>query len=82
MPIPNTEVRRLIENLTAEEGMQPDKRFVYYLLGATGICMVPLTSFSSDLQGFRLTLLETREENFTKTVDTLARSIHRYLASD
>jgi len=80
LPIANDDVRGLIEDLTAVEGMQPDKRFVYYLLGATGICLVPLTSFSSDLQGFRLTLLETEEKNFAKTVDTLARSIHHYLA--
>ena len=27
----------LIETLIADNTMQPDKRFVYYLLGATGI---------------------------------------------
>ena len=33
-----------------------DKRFVYYLLGAKGICVVPISSFCSELQGFRVTL--------------------------
>ena len=39
-----------------------DKRFVYYLLGAKGICVVPISSFCSELQGFRVTLLEEDEE--------------------
>ena len=82
LTIARPDVRELIESLTAkDEKMQPDKRFVYYLLGATGICVVPLTSFSTDLQGFRITLLETDEERFTKTFDTLADSIRQYLVS-
>jgi len=82
LPIANRDVRELIESLTAaDEKMQPDKRFVYYLLGATGICIVPLTSFSSDLQGFRVTLLETEETKFAKTFDILSESIRKYLAS-
>jgi alanine-synthesizing transaminase len=82
LAIANPEVRELIESLTAKDKkMQPDKQFVYYLLGATGICVVPLTSFSSDLQGFRVTLLETEEHRFMETFDTLAKSIKLYLAS-
>ena len=82
LAIANPEVRKLIERLTAEdEKMQPDKRFVYYLLGATGICVVPLTSFSSELQGFRVTLLETEKKRFTETFDTLSDNINQYLAS-
>ncbi len=83
LPIADVKVRELIENLTTTgKKMQPDKRFVYYLLGATGICLVPLTSFSSDLQGFRITLLETDEAKFTKTFDILSENIKRYLASE
>ncbi len=82
LTIANPDVRELIESLTAKDKkMQPDKRFVYYLLGSTGICVVPLTSFSSELQGFRVTLLETDEGKFTETFDTLSRSIKQYLAS-
>lgn len=81
LPFDNPQVRLLIENLTADPSMQPDKRFVYYLLGATGICVVPLTSFSSDLQGFRVTLLETDPSKFCKTFDTLAAAIDQYIHS-
>jgi alanine-synthesizing transaminase len=79
LPLDNPQVRLLIENLTADKTMQPDKRFVYYLLGATGICVVPLTSFSSKLQGFRVTLLETDANKFCRTFDTLAGAIDQYL---
>ena len=80
--IERADVREHIEELIAkDEKMQPDKRFVYYLLGATGICVVPLTSFSCDLQGFRVTLLETDENKFVETFDRLAASIKQHLAS-
>jgi alanine-synthesizing transaminase len=59
----------------------PDKRFVYYLLASTGICVVPLTSFSTNLQGFRLTLLEPDEKRFRGMVDTLGQGIEDYISS-
>jgi aspartate/methionine/tyrosine aminotransferase len=61
--------------------MEQDKRFVYYLIGAAGICVVPLSSFNTDLQGFRFTLLEQNELKFRKTMETLAASIEEYLES-
>lgn len=79
LPLENPQTRLLIENLTADPSMQPDKRFVYYLLGATGVCVVPLTSFSSELQGFRVTLLETDADRFDRTFDILAAAIEQYL---
>lgn len=42
--------------------MEPDKRFVYYLLAAKQVCLVPISSFCSDLMGFRMTLLEENDE--------------------
>ena len=36
------------------EGVQPDKRFVYYLMGATGIVVVPLTGFQCATTDFAL----------------------------
>jgi alanine-synthesizing transaminase len=81
LKIQNPDIRNLIQNLTADPKMQPDKRFVYYLLGATGVCIVPLTSFSSDLQGFRITLLETDEAKFKNTFDILSEKIEEYLTS-
>lgn len=42
--------------------IEPDKRFVYYLLAAKQVCLVPISSFCSDLLGFRMTLLEENDE--------------------
>ena len=81
LPIENDEVRTLVEKLVSDSGVSPDKRFVYYLLASTGVCVVPLSSFATDLQGFRITLLERDEEEFTKIFKTIASSIQQYLAS-
>jgi aspartate/methionine/tyrosine aminotransferase len=81
LPIANRDVRSLVEKLCAGPGMEPDKRFVYYLIGAAGICVVPLSSFNTDLQGFRFTLLEQNELRFRKTMETLAESVKQYLES-
>ena len=37
LPIDNQEVRKHVEGLVNQPGLMPDKRFVYYLMGATGI---------------------------------------------
>jgi aspartate/methionine/tyrosine aminotransferase len=81
LPIENNEVREMIESLVSPEGTSVDKRFVYYLLGATGVCVVPLTSFATDLQGFRVTLLERNEDVFRNVFETIAVSIKQYLKS-
>jgi len=81
LPIENTEVRELVEGLVAAEGISLDKRFVYYLLGATGICVVPLSSFGTTYHGFRVTLLERDEAEFTRIFENLAENITRYLNS-
>nr|WP_320049467.1 pyridoxal phosphate-dependent aminotransferase [uncultured Desulfuromonas sp.] len=81
LPIENEQVRSLVEELVSKPGTSADKRFVYYLLGSTGICVVPLSSFSTAEQGFRITLLERDEEEFTKIFETIAESIKAYLAS-
>ena len=81
LPIENAKVRGLVEELVSGPDVQPDKRLVYYLLGANGICLVPLTSFSTELQGFRMTLLEPDEGRFRKLVDRLAENLERYMAS-
>ncbi len=58
-----------------------DKRFVYYLLGAKGVCVVPISSFCSELQGFRVTLLEENEEILVQTFTGIRDGIVEYLAS-
>ena len=81
LPIENNEIRELVEGLVTPEGTSVDKRFVYYLLGSTGVCVVPLTSFATDLQGFRVTLLERDETVFRQVFKTIADSIKLYLES-
>jgi aspartate/methionine/tyrosine aminotransferase len=80
LEIPQEEVRAYIEGLVAEP-IEFDKRFVYYLLGATGICVIPLTSFFTDLPGFRMTLLDRDEDRFERVVRTLGEKIVAYVES-
>ncbi|RAK52224.1 pyridoxal phosphate-dependent aminotransferase [Phenylobacterium deserti] len=59
-----------------------DARFVYQLLGSTGICVVPLsTGFNSDLEGFRFTLLEPDEARFETILQDLRGALASYLSS-
>ncbi len=81
LPIPNREVREVIEGLVNQPGVSPDKRFVYHVLAATGICVVPLSSFSTPLQGFRVTLLEKDENECRRIYRTLSEKINEYLDS-
>lgn len=81
LPIELPEVRALVEDLVAQPGCSLDKRFVYYLLASTGICVVPLSSFFTPLQGFRITLLERDEATFTRIFENIARNIQLYLSS-
>ncbi len=81
LPIENDEVRRQVEELVSGPDVSPDKRFVYYLLASTGVCVVPLSSFATDLQGFRVTLLERDEQEFIRIFQTIASAIGQYLAS-
>ncbi len=81
LPIENDEVRKTIQELVSGPNVSLDKRFVYYLLASTGVCVVPLSSFATDLQGFRITLLERDEEIFTKIFKTIASGIDQYLHS-
>jgi len=81
LPIGNAEVRELVEGLVNAPGVSPDKRFVYYILASTGICIVPLSSFNTPLQGFRVTLLEKDEAECLRIYQTLAGKIAEYLKS-
>jgi aspartate/methionine/tyrosine aminotransferase len=64
-----------------DDQIEYDKRFVYYLLGATGICVVPLTSFFTAVPGFRMTLLEKDEKHFEYVVKSIAEKIVEYVES-
>ena len=79
LEIEDDNIRELVEEWT--EGVRPDYRFVYYLLGATGICVVPISSFCSDLQGFRVTLLEEKEDVLREKFSLLRDAIRAYIKS-
>ena len=80
LPIEQPEIKEYIEKLTSGK-IEPDKRFVYYLLASTGICLVPLTSFFTTVPGFRMTLLDRDEDQFEYVVKTIAEQIVRYIES-
>nr|CAJ72731.1 similar to aspartate aminotransferase [Candidatus Kuenenia stuttgartiensis] len=77
LPIENIAVKKYI--LDKVSGVEVDKRFVYYLLGATGICVVPLTGFCCTRKGFRITLLEADDEKRKWTWNTIAENINKYV---
>jgi aspartate/methionine/tyrosine aminotransferase len=81
LPIEHPDIKGFVEGLVTSQSIELDKRFVYYLLGATGICVVPLTSFFTDLQGFRMTLLEKDEAKFEHIVKTIAEKVVEYINS-
>ncbi|MBN2255445.1 MAG: pyridoxal phosphate-dependent aminotransferase [Deltaproteobacteria bacterium] len=78
--IENADVRVFIEKIV-DSKVERDMRFVYYLLGATGICVVPLTSFFTSIPGFRITLLERDEKKFESTIRIIAEKIVEYVES-
>jgi aspartate/methionine/tyrosine aminotransferase len=80
MSIENAQINKLVESWVNQD-IPHDKRFVYYLLGAKGVCVVPISSFCSELQGFRVTLLEENEDALVKTFTAIRDGIVEYLAS-
>jgi len=77
LPVRDDGLRDYIRAETA--GLKPDKQFVYWLLASTGICVVPLSGFASDLPGFRFTLLETDDEKRKWIFKTLGEAVREYL---
>jgi alanine-synthesizing transaminase len=80
LKIKNETARGLVEKWVADE-IPLDKRFVYYLLAAKGVCVVPISSFCSDLQGFRITLLEEDEESLVRIFESVRDGIVEYVKS-
>jgi alanine-synthesizing transaminase len=81
LKIADPAIREMVEKWVAAPDVALDKRFVYYLLGATGICVVPISSFCSDLKGFRVTLLEENEALLTQTFTRLRDALLEYVNS-
>lgn len=81
LSIENGEVADLIEKL-CQTDISLDKRFVYQVLGTTGICLVPLTSgFNSTYHGFRFTLLDPSPDSFRTNMEVLRDAIKLYLTN-
>jgi alanine-synthesizing transaminase len=81
LPIEDEHLQQLVDSWLDDSEMPLDKRFVYYLLASERICVVPISSFCSDLRGFRVTLLEENEAVFKDTFSRLGAAITRYLHS-
>lgn len=79
LTISNPKIKNMVENWVTNASL--DSRFVFYLLASTGICVVPISSFCSDLLGFRVTLLEENEELLKDTFIRLKDAIRQYLDS-
>jgi aspartate/methionine/tyrosine aminotransferase len=76
----NKMAEEIIKPLVVSSGF--DKCFVYHLLASRGICVVPLSSgFNSDLQGFRITLLEPDIGRFKTTMNSIAEAAREYMGS-
>jgi alanine-synthesizing transaminase len=80
LAISDERISKLVEGWV-DQDIPHDKRFVYYLLGAKGVCVVPISSFCSELQGFRVTLLEENEEILIRTFTAIRDGIVEYLKS-
>ncbi len=81
LPIENPQVQEMVAGLVSQPDTSTDKRFVYYLLASTGICVVPISSFCTDERGFRITLLEQDEKEFTQVFENIATAVTTYLQS-
>lgn len=80
MKIDHPKIKELIEQWVNKD-IPADKRFVYYLLGAKGVCVVPISSFCSELSGFRVTLLEEDPVALQDTFTRIREGIIEYLLS-
>ena len=82
LEIENEKVREFVESKISEPGISADKRFVYYLLATTGICIVPASSFFSPYLGFRVTTLTRSKEQLANIYETLSKAVTNYVESD
>ncbi len=81
LEIKNPAIEKALNSWLSNDDMELDKRFVYYLLASTGICVVPISSFCSDLNGFRITLLEENEEILQANFIKIREAIKKYVSS-
>ncbi|MBT5507171.1 MAG: aminotransferase class I/II-fold pyridoxal phosphate-dependent enzyme, partial [Flammeovirgaceae bacterium] len=75
--ITDPKIAHLLENWLTPE-MPLDQRFVYYLLAAKQVCVVPISAFCSPLLGFRITLLEEDLEDQLEIFTRIKEGIMEY----
>ena len=80
MKVEDPAVETLLEDWL-EDDMSLDKRFVYYLLAAKGVCVVPISTFSTELLGFRITLLEEDDSEREKIFSLIKEGVMEYCQS-
>lgn len=80
LPLPDRETEAFI-TARLDDKSEQDKRFAYYLLGATGICVVPLTAFFARMNGFRVILLEKDISVFKDLMGKLLKAVDDYIES-
>ena len=82
LKIEDPKAEALLEEWLSTSGpIAHDKRFVYYLLAAKQVCLVPISSFCSDLMGFRMTLLEEDQNIRDETYRRIREGIIEYCES-
>ena len=79
LPVEDSAVRAFVERSC--EGVAPDKRFVQYMMASDGVCVTPLTGFHTELQGFRITLLNPDDAERARTLERIGSSIRRYIGA-
>ena len=77
----NKNVRLFLNNLDVESN-PADFQFSYELMGAKGVCVVPLTGFGSQVNGFRMTLLQEDDKVFSQTLEKISNAITEYYHND
>lgn len=81
LPVANKRALGIIRQAVGSTKVPLDKRFAYYTLASTGVCVVPASDFSSPFPGFRVTTLSRDPELRKKSYGMLAQAIRAYLAS-
>ncbi len=74
----NDDIRVYIDMLGNKIVLRTDKQFAYELLGAEGVCVVPLSGFASPIDGFRMTLLEEDADLFRETCIRIRRGAEAF----
>jgi len=74
----SAEVRSYLDGLAAANRLRRDKLFAYELMGAEGVCVVPLSGFSSPHDGFRMTLLEEDPARFEDACRRIRRGAEAF----